>query len=253
MNSYLDELQEDYTGVSANPVAEEPQAEVVQQQDAVEEVQEVAQEPEVSEKELNFRALREEIAREKQERESERLRHSQEILELRSKVQELHRPDQPKSALDSADDEDILTVGKYRQSVREMQEQHQKQLEQLRLQQEETRARVKYEDYDEVLEKYSIPLLQKNSNFARAFQAAEDKASFAYELGIMARGVQPQAEKPRGTDPAVKAQRIVENANKPGTLSSARGGQPSLSKADYYASMSDAEFSKMVEKNLAEQ
>ena len=69
----------------------------------------------------------------------------------------------------------------------------------------------------------------------------------------MARGVQPQAEKPRGTDPAVKAQRIVENANKPGTLSSARGGQPSLSKADYYASMSDAEFSKMVEKNLLEQ
>ena len=165
MNSYLDELQEDYTGVSANPVAEEPQANVTEEQEMPSEHEEdqvadggkVIAEP--SEKELNFRALREEIAREKQERESERLRHSQEILELRSKVQELHRPDQPKSALDSADDEDILTVGKYRQSVREMQEQHQKQLEQLRLQQEETRARVKYEDYDEVLEKYSIPLL----------------------------------------------------------------------------------------------
>jgi hypothetical protein len=45
------------------------------------------------------------------------------------------------------------------------------------------------------------------------------------------------------------AQRIVENAKKPGTLSQA-GGQGALSKADYYASMSDQEFMRMASRNL---
>ena len=45
------------------------------------------------------------------------------------------------------------------------------------------------------------------------------------------------------------AQRIVENAKKPGTLSQA-GGQGALSKADYFASMSDQEFMRMASKNL---
>jgi hypothetical protein len=45
------------------------------------------------------------------------------------------------------------------------------------------------------------------------------------------------------------AQRIVDNSKKPGTLSQA-GGQSTLSKADYFASMSDQEFMKMATRNL---
>jgi len=47
----------------------------------------------------------------------------------------------------------------------------------------------------------------------------------------------------------MNAQRIVENARKPATLSQA-GGQSVLSKADYYATMSDAEFMKMANQHL---
>ena len=51
------------------------------------------------------------------------------------------------------------------------------------------------------------------------------------------------------TQKSENAQRIVENARKPGTLSQG-GGQAALSKADYFASMSDAEFMKMATRNL---
>jgi hypothetical protein len=54
---------------------------------------------------------------------------------------------------------------------------------------------------------------------------------------------------PQPSQQSMNAQRIVENARKPGTLAQA-GGQSALSKADYFATMSDAEFMKMASKHL---
>jgi len=51
------------------------------------------------------------------------------------------------------------------------------------------------------------------------------------------------------TQKSTIAEKIVENSRKPGTLSSA-GGQSVLSKADYYASMSDKQFAEFASKNL---
>lgn len=239
-------------------IAESPVA-IAEEVEAFQEpVAEVQQEAELSDKELNFRALRDSVAELKAEREAERLRYQQELEQLRMQMQQAPKQEQ-KHALDDQSDDDLLTVGKYRQTVREMQEQHQKQLEALRLEQEEMKARVQHPDYDEVLEKYSIPLLKNNRDFANALNASHNKAQFAYELGKKEmllqqyrNQVQQQAPEPVEMQPNQRAQRIVENARKPGTLSSARGGQPSLSKADYWATCSEADFQKEMAKNLAE-
>lgn len=235
--------------VAESPVAIAEEVEAVQQPEMVAE----AQEP--SDKELNFRALRDSVAELKAEREAERLRYQQELETLRMQMQHQAPKQESKRALDDQSDDDLLTVGKYRQTVREMQEQHQQELQALRIEQEEMKARVQYSDYDEVMEKYSIPLLKNNRDFARAFQASDNKANFAYELGKMAmykeQASQP-APVPAEPEPSMKAQRMVDNARKPGTLSSARGGQASLSKADYWASCSEADFQKEMAKNLAE-
>lgn len=244
MNSYL---EDDYTGVDAVPAAEEPQ-EIVQEIQVVEESKEPQQQEVVSEKELNFKALREEISREKQERDAERQRYQHELELLKAQM----RPREPeRSALDGVEDDDILTVGKYKQSIKEHQDRMREQEQAYQLRLSEMEVKLKNPDYDEVMEKFSIPLLQENSDFARAFQAAENKAAFAYQLGKMMKGSQREAQN-EPSDAMQKAQRIVDNSRKPGTLSNARGGQPSLSKADYYSSMSDAEFNKLLEKNLAE-
>lgn len=236
-------------------IAESPVAVAEEQGMPSKEITEQIQEP--SDKEINFKALRDSMAEMKAERDAERQRYSQEVEFLRSQMSSQNTQKQEyKNALDDQSDDDLLTVGKYRQTVREMKEQYEQQLQKVRIENEETRARLQYSDYDEVMEKYSIPLLKTNRDFAQAFQVSENKASFAYDLGrremLLQQYQQAQQQKPAEPEVNMKAQRMVENANRPGTLSNARGGQPSLSKAEYWASCSDADFQKEMERNLAE-
>lgn len=252
---YMQELdaQAQATGV-VDSVAESPVA-VEEAPTEVQEVVDVQSEP--SEKELNFKALRETIAQEKAEREAEKLRFQQEIEYMRSQLAETKQVPK-KSVLDDERDDDLLTVGKYRQTQQEYEQLLKQQEENYRLKLNELEVKLKHPDYDEVLEKYSIPLLKNNRDFARAFQTAEAKAQFAYDLGkkemLLAQyhEMQQKPQQPVETQSSQKAERIVANASKPQTLSNARGGQPSLSKAEYYASMSDAEFNALVERNLTE-
>lgn len=245
--------------IAESPVAVAEEQEEVQQPEMV--ADDAQQEP-ISDKELNFRALRDSNAKLKAEMEAEGARYQRELDDLRMQMQHQAPKQEKKGALDDQSDDELLTVGKYRQTVLEMQEQHQQELQALRMEQEETKARIQYSDYDEVMEKYSIPLLKENRDFARAFQASENKANFAYEIGkrelLMQQykeqldQLQLKQQNPAESQPSRNAQRMVDNARKPGTLSSARGGQPSLSKADYWATCSEADFQKEMEKNLAE-
>jgi len=239
-------LQHQYTGVvdsaAVSPVAVEEvptEAPIVDAQ----------QEP--SEKELNFKALRETIAREQAEREAERLRYQQEIEFMRSQFAKPVQENR-KSVLEDERDDDLLTIGKFRQTQAQYEQQLKQQEENYRLKLNELETKVQHSDYDEVMDKYAIPLLKNNRDFAIAFQNSENKASFAYNLGKMMKDSQPRPQAPVETEGSQKAQRIVENSSKPATLSSARGGQTALSKAEYYGSMSDAEFNALVEKNLTE-
>ena len=249
-------LQAKYTGVT-EPVAEDQAVQEETSEASVDHSPGAAEMVEDGhDKEYNFRALRESIAQEKAERELERRRHEQELERMQYQIEQMSRSTNEsqisrKSALDGLEGSDLMTVEAYKKAQEEQYGRYQEEITALRYENLENRARLQHSDYNEVMEKYSIPLLRSNRDFARAFQAAENPAEFAYQLGRMQQNT--QAPQPMVQNQAQdNAERIVSNARKPGTLSSARGGQASLSKADYYASMSDAEFAEMVQKNLAE-
>jgi hypothetical protein len=120
----------------------------------------------------------------------------------------------------------------------------------------ELQVKSKYSDYDEVTSKYGVPLIENEPDLAQGFLSASNKAAYLYKIGKMAmnaeRGTQIQEPVQQAPQASQNAQRIVENAKKPGTLSNTVGGAGNLSKADYYASMSEAEFQAFVSKNMQE-
>lgn len=205
-----------------------------------------AEQPPVTDKEYNFRALREELVqerthREKLERDLEYLRENQQRVQ--------RQPEPPRErAMDKIKEDDLVTGAQFKQAMAEREAEYQLMLGELQV-------KSQHSDYDEVTAKYGVPLIEKEPDLAQGFLAAPNKAAYLYKLGRMAMmAEQRQAPEPvqEAQKPSQTAQRIVENAKKPGTLSNAVGGAGNLSKADYYASMSDADFHAMVQKNLQE-
>jgi len=256
MKDYAGELNDsaaESQQVGANSYIQETQPEEVPvHQELLEQAQaasleEVPQTPseEPTKQELNFKALREEIDRLKTERESERQEFRQNLDLLRANAQQqqpLPPPTEPKKFLDGMGDNDVPNVAEIRRALEQREADYQSRIEELQVAQ-------MHPDYAEVLEKFTGPLLRQKPHLAQGIRGADNKALFAYELGKMAQQLQPAPV--QQTQPSATAQRIVENARKPATLAQA-GGQSVLSKADYFASMSDAEFMKMASKNLGE-
>lgn len=192
----------------------------------------------------NFRALREEVDRIKAERESEKREYQLQIDMLRANVNSQQTQKQPeappKRMFDGMKDEDVPSVAEIRQEWQQRETEYQSRLEELQVQQ-------MHPDYAEVIEKYALPLVRNKPHLIQGIQNSSNKALMAYELGKMAQQINGiQAPAPTKSE---SAQRMVENSRKPGTLSQA-GGQGALSKADYFASMSDQEFMKMASRNL---
>lgn len=197
----------------------------------------------------NFRALREEVDRIKTEREAEKRDHQLQLEMLRANLAQSQMQAQPKQPEPQAKkmfegmaDDDVPNVSELRREWAQRESDYQSRLEELQVQQS-------HPDYAEVIEKFVLPLIKQKPHLAEGIQGARNKALYAYELGKMAQATyQPPApvvEAPKNET----AQRIVENARKPGTLSQA-GGQGALSQADYFASMSDQDFMKFASKNL---
>lgn len=237
-NSYTQETQ--YEEVPVNQeILREVQVGTTQPADH----QEVEVAPQPSQQELNFKALREEVDRIKAERDEFR----QNLDLLRANVQQQQQPPTPqekKKFLDGLADNDVPNVAEIRQAFEQREAEYQMRIEELQVQQQ-------HSDYAEVLEKYTAPLLKQKPHLAEGIYGARNKALYAYELGKMAQSQQQPIQQTQTASPSETAQRIVENARKPGNLANV-GGQSVLSKADYYATMSDAEFAKLASKNLGE-
>lgn len=200
-----------------------------------------------SDKEYNFRALREELAtikaeKDRLERDFGDFRHSQERVQ--------RQPETPrKRVVDEINNDDLVTGAQFKQAMAEREAEYQLMLGELQV-------KSQHPDYDEVTAKYGVPLIEKEPDLAQGFLASGNKAAYLYKLGKMAMLAEQRPMAPESVheapQPSKTAQRIVENAKKPGTLSSPTGGAGNLSKADYYASMSDADFQALAAKNLAE-
>lgn len=206
------------------------------------------EEEQPSKQELNFRALRDEVDRIKVERESERKEYQLQLDMLRANA--APRPpqaQQPQKMFDGMDDTEVPNVKEIRKAWQQQEAGYQARIEELEV------AR-QFPDYMEVIDKFTIPLVKQDQEFAEGIEGASNKARYAYKLGKMAQRMQemqaaPQVAAQEAAQKSENAQRIVANAKKPGTLSQA-GGQGALSKADYFETMSDQEFLKFASKNL---
>jgi hypothetical protein len=222
----------------------EPPTEVIQEGLPIEEKVPV---PPTNPQADNFRALREEVDRLKTEREQEKREHQLQMDIWKANQTQRQPGPQRKEMFDGMREDDIPNVGELRREWQQRESEYQSRLEELHVQQ-------MHPDYEEVIEKYAIPLVKQKPHLAEGLRGATNKALFAYELGAMAKQMQQVAQAPvetiaQPTSRIAEAERMIANSKKPGTLSQA-GGQASLSKADYFATMSDQEFMQLASKNL---
>lgn len=232
------------TPVDTNSYIQEDGVEVHQEllEQPKEKQPEAVQETPVNPQAENFRALREEVDRIKAEKEAERKEYQLQLEMLRANLnQQQKQPEAPpKRMFEGMRDDDVPSVAEIRQEWAQREADYQAKLEELQVAQ-------MHPDYAEVIEKYTLPLVKQKPHLVEGIQRSSNKAFMAYELGKMAQQLQTiQQPTPAKSE---NAQRIVENSRKPGTLSQA-GGQAALSQADYFATMSDADFMKFANRNL---
>ena len=250
-NSYLD-VADDFKAGVEDPVAEDQVVDVpVEQEVQSEEIQEPVVENQAleqdSDKEMNFKAIREQLAQLKEERDWLR-------SEFANKKNEYREPEAPRERYeDKIADDDFITGAQLKQSLQQKEAEYQKQLEQQELYLQELKVKSQHSDYDEVTAEYGLPLIEKEPDLAQGFLASKNKAAYLYKIGHMAmmadKGKSGNAPQQR---PAEAARRMIENSRKPGTLSSDVGGASQISKAEYYATMSDEDFYSLVQKNMGE-
>jgi len=197
---------------------------------------------ELSKQELNFAALRQEVDRIKAEKEAEKREYQLQLDMLRANMSQQQAPQPPKRTemFEGKDQEYVPNVEEIRREWNQREAGYQARLEELEFQ-------SLHPDYAEVMSKYAIPLVRQKPHLAEGLRGAENKAMFAYELGKMAQQLaQVQSTPPQTSE---NARRIVENAKQPGHMAMV-GGQATLSKAEYYSTMSDAEFAKIASRHL---
>lgn len=243
---FLEPSQDAQRESAAQEVIEEPRAEERQAQ---------ASEPQLSKQELNFKALREEveqknaeIERIRSEKDTEKRVYEQNIELFRANIahQAPREPQKNESMFGGMDKSEVPTVAEIEAAWSKRESGYRERLEELQVTQT-------HSDYAEVLEKHLTPLIKEKPHLASLIQRADNKALAAYELGKMYQQLntpKPVSAPQQVTPPAQAAQRMVENARKPGTLSSA-GGQGALSKAEYFATMSDKEFMELAGKHVS--
>ena len=198
--------------------------------------------------ELNFRALTESIEQLKAKQDAERREHQLQLDMLRANL--VHKPQEApkqKQMFEGMQDTEIPNVGEFRKAWNERENEYNVRLEELQVQ-------AQHPDYVDVLNKYGKHLAETDPLFVQGLEGAKNKAQFAYQYAKREQRFQEleaQIKAPVPTPPqkSESAQRIVDNARKPGTLAQA-GGQGVLSKADYFATMSDQDFMKYASKHL---
>ena len=206
---------------------------------------------------LNFKALSDSVEKLKAEREAEKREYQLQLDMLRANLNRNQQPEaqKPSKMFDGMDDNDVPNVSEIRKAWSERESAYNERIEELQV----ANANP---DYAEVIGKYGKHLAETDPVFLQGLRGAENKAMFAYkyakkeqrlqelEASVIANASAPRMDStPPPSQQSMNAQRIVENARKPGTLAQA-GGQSALSKADYFATMSDAEFMKMASKHL---
>lgn len=218
-NSYSDEFPGDALDTGAKPAV------AVQETD----------------QQVNFRNLREEVAKMQAEREY-----------WKGQAEAFSRMPQPEStqttqadAFSALDWEDSRDVRKAFEAIREENASLRNEMKDAFT---AVNTKASRPDWNKLVTDNVPQLTGSNKLFAEMIDNCSNPYEAAYLLAeLNARGSQPVPQQP---PPYGNGQRAISNAQKPQTLSSV-GGQGQLSAADYYASMSDEDFNKIAARNLA--
>lgn len=199
----------------------------------------------LSEQQMNFRALRDEVAKMKEERDFYRGQ-----LDAFSKMPSL----QPESAQVNQEDAYSALDWDDSRDVRKAFEAIRKENEQLRYEMKDAltavQTKAQRQDWNNMVTQHVPQLTSKNPIFAEMIQNASNPYEAAYLLAELNARATNSSSSSASTSPNMNAQRALANAQKPQTLASV-GGTGQLSAVDYYASMSDEDFMKIAAKNLA--
>ncbi len=199
-----------------------------------------ADQGQLSDKELNFRALREETSKLKEEREYWK---GQAEAYSRAPARQVEQPQATQedaySALDWEDSRDV------RKAFESLREQNYSLRNELKDAITAIDTKSQHQDWNSMVTQHVPKLTSTNPLFAEMIQKASNPYEAAYLLAqLNAKASQQQSPM------SENANRALTNAQKPQTLASV-GGTGTLSNADYYASMSDEDFMKIAGRNMA--
>lgn len=145
----------------------------------------------------------------------------------------------PKDDFEGLEDGDVMTVGEFKKLSGKMANNFKMTLDELKMTQ-------KYPDYQEVITKYLPEVFKTNPGLKNTLQTTQD-----YELAYyLAKNSDVYRTENKRSKKSADAKRIVENANKAGSLSSMGSTSP-ISQAKRYKDMSDKEFRELVNTNIA--
>lgn len=197
----------------------------------------------LSDKEMNFRALRDETAKLKEEA-SYWKGQAEAYAKIPTRQPESAQPSR-EDAMNALDLDDSRDVRKAFDAIRQENVQLRHEIKDALTAIE---TKTQRQDWNNMVTQHVPQLTSKNPIFAEMIQ----KASNPYEAAYLLAELNSRASQPthQSAPQQSNGQRALTNASKPQTLATV-GGQGQLSAADYYASMSDEDFNKIASRNLA--
>jgi hypothetical protein len=145
----------------------------------------------------------------------------------------------PKDEFSSLSDSDVLTVGEAKKFIENFSREHKMAVEELKMSQQ-------HKDYDEVVRKYIPNLLKEDPDLKDIIMNAPNPYKAAYYI---AKRSDSYLQDQRVAQRSPEAQKVVQNTQRAGNLSQI-GSTSSASSGGNYKQMSDADFMKLVNKNV---
>lgn len=201
----------------------------------------VAEQQNVTDKEFNFKALRDEAAKLKEEREYWKGQAEAYSKNVNTIPQHQNQTVNPYESLDWDDGNDV------KKAFHNLRQENDMLRNEMKDALTAISTKSQHQDWDKLVTQNIPELTSKNPIFAEMIKNASNPYEAAYllsELNSKASGASVKNNTPN------YGERAIHNAQKPQTLASV-GGRGQLSSADYYASMSDEDFMKIASKNMA--
>lgn len=171
---------------------------------------------------------------------AERQRLQEEIREVRENLALLRtsqKVEAPKDDLNNLADDDVFTVGEAKKFLGQMNSNYQMSLQEIKMMQ-------KHPDYQETVTKYLPEVLKQNPGLRKTLEQTQD-----FELAYyLAKNSDSFKASNKSAKKNADAERIVQNANRAGSLSSVGHTSP-ISEAKRYKDMSDSEFRDLMGRN----